>query len=304
MPLHVAPLSRRRFLAGSLAAGGSLLVLPAAWSAETSVDADRWALLSDTHIAADPARVQLRANMADNLHQVVDQLRALAPQPAGVLVNGDCALSTGLAGDYATLSGLLEPLWMAGLPVHLTLGNHDDRAVFRQALATRLKDDHPLESRQATIIASPRANWFVLDSLETVNKTPGQLGSEQLAWLGRALDQHHDKPALVMVHHNPVFGQPVRNSGLTDTKELFEVLVPRKQVKALIFGHTHHWDLKRHEGIHLVNLPPVAYLFKPGDPNGWVEVKLADGSMRMELHALDAKHPANGQKLNLAWRAG
>jgi 3',5'-cyclic AMP phosphodiesterase CpdA len=221
-----------------------------------------------------------------------------------VLVNGDCALTSGLPGDYATLVSLLEPLWNAGLPVHLTLGNHDDRPVFRKALAQRLTDNRPLESRQATIVESPRANWFVLDSLEAVNRTPGKLGSEQLAWLGRALDEHRDKPALIVAHHNPVFGQPVRNSGLTDTNELFEVLVPRKHVKAYIFGHTHHWAVSQHEGIHLVNLPPVAYLFKLGDPNGWVEAHLADGSMNLELHALDVKHPANGQKLNLTWRAG
>ncbi|HEY5312886.1 MAG TPA: metallophosphoesterase [Pirellulales bacterium] len=304
MPLHIAPLSRRRFLAGSLAAGGSLLWLPSAWSAETSGDTDRWALLSDTHIAADPAKVQRGVNMADNLHRVADQLQALSPRPAGVLISGDCALNSGLAGDYATLSGLLEPLWKADLPIHLTLGNHDDRPVFRSALAERLTDGRPLESRQATVIESPRANWFVLDSLEAVNHTPGRLGAEQLAWLGRALDQRRDKPALVVAHHNPIFGQPARNMGLQDTNELFEVLVPRKHVKAYIFGHTHHWDLRQHEGIHLVNLPPVAYLFKAGDPNGWVEARLADGSVQLELHALDAKHPANGQKLNLAWRAG
>lgn len=304
MPLHVAPLSRRRFLAGSLAAGGSLLWLPPSWSADTSADADRWALLSDTHIAEDPAKVQRGVNMADNLRQVAEQLGKLSPRPAGVLINGDCALNSGLAGDYATLSRLLEPLWTAGLPIHLGLGNHDNRPVFRDALAAHLTDSRPLESRQATIIPSARANWLVLDSLEAVNHTPGRLGAEQLAWLGRTLDQQRDKPAIVFVHHNPVFGQPARNSGLQDTNELFEILVPRKQVKAVIFGHTHHWDVKKHEGIHLVNLPPVAYLFKAGDPNGWVDAQLADGSITLELHALDARHPANGQKLNLAWRAG
>jgi hypothetical protein len=304
MPLHVAPLSRRRFLAGSLAAGGSLLCLPTAWTAESGADAQRWALLSDTHIAADPAKVQRDVNMADNLHRVADQLRALSPRLAGVLINGDCALNSGLAGDYATLSGLLEPLWKADLAIHLTLGNHDDRPVFRQALAARLTDSRPLESRQVTIIESPQANWFVLDSLVTTNKTPGRLGSEQLAWLTQALDQRRDKPALVMAHHNPVFGQPARNMGLEDTKELFEVLVPRKHVKAYIFGHTHHWSVERHEGIHLVNLPPVAYLFKQGDPNGWVEAQLADDRVTFQLHALDPKHPANGQKLNLSWRVG
>lgn len=304
MPLHVAPISRRRFLAGSLAAGASLICLPESWADRPATDADRWLLLSDTHIAADPATVARQVNMADNLRSVIEQLRITSPRPAGLFLSGDCAYLQGLAGDYHTLAGLLEPLWKADFPLHLTLGNHDDRPVFRNSLAERLAGSEPLESRQAAVIESPRANWFVLDSLDAVNKTPGRVGIDQLAWLRRALDQRREKPAIVVVHHNPVFEQPMRNTGLLDTNELFDVLVPRKQVKAFIFGHTHHWNLEQHEGIHLVNLPPVAYVFKPGEPSGWVDARLADGSMALQLHTLDPKHPASGQKVNLSWRAG
>ena len=107
----------------------------------------------------------------------------------------------------------------------------------------------------------------------------------------------------MLVHHNP--GQVDNSSGLQDTQALLDVLRPRKQVKAWIYGHTHLWEVKQDEsGIHLVNLPPVAYVFKAGNPSGWVHATLARDGMKLELRSLDAKHPAHGQVVDLKWRAG
>jgi len=132
-----------------------------------------------------------------------------------------------------------------------------------RSMATRKASS--LDEKQVLIVASPQANWFVLDSLDQTDKTPGKLGGEQLQWLARALDQATDKPALVMVHHQPD-NRPVVN-GLVDTDDLFEVLSPRRHVKALFFGHTHVWLATERDGIHLVNLPPTAYVFAPGQPD-------------------------------------
>jgi hypothetical protein len=46
-------------------------------------------------------------------------------------------------------------------------------------------------------------DWYLLDSLDVTNKTPGTLGAEQLEWLEKSLKAAADRPALVMVHHNP-----------------------------------------------------------------------------------------------------
>jgi 3',5'-cyclic-AMP phosphodiesterase len=136
----------------------------------------------------------------------------------------------------------------------------------------------------------------------TTNTTPGKLGEDQLQWLTVALDARADKPALVMVHHNPDPMNP-KSTALTDTDALYAILGPRRQVKALIFGHTHHWEYKQHEGIHLINLPTVAYPFKKGEPNGWVHCRLNDGGGKFELRALDSQHAKQGDTLDLRWRA-
>src|SRR3981081_3588031 len=99
MPLHLPPAPRPPSPRRPLAAGAGLLTFPALRAAETDTDPDRWALLSDTHIAADRAAILREVNMTAHLEAAVKGVRAMASRPAGVFVNGDCALLKGLAED-------------------------------------------------------------------------------------------------------------------------------------------------------------------------------------------------------------
>lgn len=264
-------------------------------------DGDFWALLSDTHIAANPAEIAHGCNMTDHLAIVTRQLTGLPELPAGVFVIGDCAYDDGTIEDYRTFAKGIKPLREAGMPIHLTLGNHDNRERFWDAFTQERTAPRPLADKQAEFLSTPRANWFMLDSLEKTRYTPGLLGSEQLNWLAEALDGNSSKPALVLVHHNP--GLLGKVGGLRDTEALFKIIRPRKQVKAVIYGHTHDWHIRQESGIHLINLPPVAYVFENGKPSGWVQATLGDTSMRIELRCVDPKHPLNGEVKKLEWRA-
>jgi len=123
-----------------------------------------------------------------------------------------------------------------------------------------------------------------------------------LDWLAGALDANSGKPALVLIHHNPGISG---NIGLIDSAALFEIIRPRKQVKAYIFGHTHAWKVwPDKSGIHLINLPPVAYVFLPGEPAGWVHATLEDKGIRLELRCVDPAHKSHGHVAQLQWRAG
>src|SRR5688572_22951028 len=110
MPISLPPLSRRRFLAGSLAAGAGWMAARVGWSAEDKIDPHRFALLADTHIAADAELIVRQTNMFKHLQHVVADVAALDARPAAVLVDGDCAYQSGESGDYQRLVGLLAPL--------------------------------------------------------------------------------------------------------------------------------------------------------------------------------------------------
>ena len=299
MPITLPPISRRQFLTTTVVGAATCLARNVAGD-EPLCDANRFALLSDTHIAGDATAVARGVKMHDNLQAAAREILSSKPGPAGVLVDGDLAYLKGTSEDYATLLGLLQPLRERGLPIHLALGNHDHRERFWQAVGEAERKTSRLEQKHVLMVASPLANWFVLDSLDQTDKTPGTLGAEQRKWLADALDQAADKPALVMVHHNPDT-RPIP-TGLVDTEPLFEVLVPRRHVKALFYGHTHDWRLDQREGLHLVNLPPTAYVFTAGKPNGWVDARVAADGMTLELRCLDPQHAQHGQRVELKWR--
>lgn len=312
MPFFLPPLSRRRFLAGSVAAGLGLVSRRAIGASlsykpvanNTLIGADRLALISDPHINADLACVHHGVCMADNFRQVTNQILALDHAPRHVLINGDLAHLRGRPGDYTAAVNLLTPFRRAGLPIHVAMGNHDSRAQFRAALPTDFASSDLPCDRHVTLLQLPRANVLMLDSLRTTNRMRGALGGEQLDWLSTTLDAHPLKPAVVMVHHPPELGFSLVKGGIADTSELFQVLSPRRQVKALIYGHTHVWSHKQQsDGLHLVNLPATAYTFGFGQPNGWVDALLDSKGATLQLHALDPDHSKNGERLRLNWRA-
>lgn len=301
MPLSLPPISRRRFLAGSATVAGGLLlpwpVLARSWKAPT----DRFALLADTHIWQNTDEVVRGVKMSDNFMSVAEEVLAEAARPAAVFVAGDCAYLKGEAADYTQLARVVQPYRKAAMPVHFALGNHDHRQRFWDAFPkSTCAAERPVVSKHLMVVEAPKANWFLLDSLHETNFTPGRLGEEQLEWLAKRLDAGPDKPAILVAHHNLVPGG--EGSGLRDTDALWETIVGRPQVKAYIHGHSHHWSITQRDGVHVVSLPPTAYLFNQNDPNGWVEGVADEGHLTLRLVALDKNHPAHGKRHRLEWR--
>jgi 3',5'-cyclic AMP phosphodiesterase CpdA len=155
---------------------------------------------------------------------------------------------------------------------------------------------------------------LLLATLRFVDKVEGELGTEQLAWLDEALAGFKDKPVVVLGHHNPQLPprpqaddldkatelEGFKISGLVDTEPFITLLEKHPQVKAYVFGHTHAWNhTRRPSGLHLLNLPPVAYVFQKDRPNGWVSA-VADGStVSLRLQAFAADHPSAGQTVEI-----
>ncbi len=316
MPVTVTSNSRRQFLAGGLAIGAGLIVadvLPTLAEPPRTADPDRFVVFSDTHISANPDQDERDIVMSAHLRAAVAGVLAAGVGdrlPSWLLVNGDLAWHEGLAGDYAQFLSLMKPIVDAGIPLTLGLGNHDHRERFWQAVPAALGAPAVVEGRHVKVIESPRATWIVLDTLDVVNATPGLLGAAQLKWLETYLDAHPTRPILVMTHHQPERHRPGQQpagqqswpSGIVDGPELVELLLPRKQVKALIYGHVHRWGVLQFEGLQLVSLPAVAYVFSKDQPSGWTDWRLTDAGARITLNTLDPKHPKSGQTVDLAWR--
>lgn len=297
MPIHLA--SRRQFITHL----GAAVALAQVDAAAIDVDEELIAILNDTHVGAQQAA---DSPIPANLRTTVEWLLALPKRPAAVIINGDLALKDGRRGDYERLAGLIAPLREAGVPLHLTMGNHDDRAVFYDVL----KSDKPaipvVESRHAGLVSLPGVNLFLLDSLKQTMIAPGDLGDAQRAWLAKTLDTHASKPALVFAHHNPRLGGDPKHfpGGLEDSQELWKLLAARKHVKAYIHGHIHHRDFFEHEGIHILNTPAAGYVAnKQLSTTGWTMLRLTTDGAEVTTHTHQADHAWNGVKVPLKWRA-
>ncbi|MBL9146968.1 MAG: metallophosphoesterase [Verrucomicrobiaceae bacterium] len=306
MPITLPALTRRELLKQTTATGLSLLAGHHLHAAGDDLKKELWVLFSDTHIAEDQATVARDINLADHLKQAVKQVLELQQKEKafGLFVNGDLAYDTGEKGDYATFVELMKPLRQAGIDVHLTLGNHDDREKCWDGCWELTTNHKLLPLKHLSVITSAVVNWVLLDSLDKTDNTPGVLGESQIAWLDRTLRDLPDRPTIIMVHHNPQGPVPEggKRTGLTDTDEFMRVVDKHPKAKAWIFGHTHNWEIKtRKSGLHLVNLPPVAYAFNKARPSGWVTARVDAKGMDLELRSLDVAHPEHGKVTRIEW---
>ena len=318
MPIHYAGLPRRTFLQTSLGTAASLLTFRSAFADEASGPTaasnptEHVALLSDPHIAADITKSARGSFMASNLLRVVADILAQPTKPSFALINGDCAFNVGLPEDYATLTSLVATFPTAHIPLHMTMGNHDDRIVFMKQFPQTQSDvegqNHvaavAVEGRHVSLIETKYANWFLIDTLQKVNQVTGEMGPQQLEWLRQALTTNSDKPAIVVGHHNPQFNVPEdgRVTGLQDSSALFELLESQPHVKAYVYGHTHSWSTTRRDsGLHLINLPPIGYVFAEASPLGWVDAELSATGMQLTLHSLNTDHAEHLKSRNLTW---
>ena len=302
MPIILPPITRRQFIKRSLAFGGTAIMAPHAMAAAdrkgAGLDQNRVALLADTHISADPNRVypgtkwpgtpvkedeHESVNMAACLADAAKSVLALNPRPAQLIVNGDCALSNGKESEYKEFLRLVEPIRAAGITVHVTIGNHDNRENLWKLLPF-LKEEQM--GVQAGVVELPHANLVLLDSGKR-----GVLGEEQLDWLAKELDQRADKPALIFGHFNPYPNRGVRPiKGMRDGPSLLKLLAERKHARGYFYGHTHEWQYDRREHLHLINQPAVSYYFGKGHAHGWVDMKLSETTAELELQCIDPKH--------------
>ncbi|RCS42194.1 hypothetical protein DTL42_20405 [Bremerella cremea] len=303
VPIHLSSVSRRQFLVQSTAALAGVSVLRIATAAEQA-ETTTLALVSDTHIPQTTDTVARGVNMTDNLNSVVREINALETKPAAVLFNGDCAYLKGLPEDYANFSDCVQPLIDAGQQLHMTMGNHDNIPNFYHALKAQRPEKPLVTSKHVTVLETPQANLFLLDSLMHTNIVTGELGEAQLKWLAEALDARADKPAIVMAHHTLHMG-PIQEGktigGIADTAEFLEVLHARPQVKAYVFGHSHVWAHTKAGDLDLINLPAAAYVFDEAQPNGWTLARLSDSGIEFELQAHDKSHKNHKQVFAVNW---
>ena len=292
MPLVI---DRRSFLKQSaIAAAFGTLTSQFTFGKDTN-STTRMALLSDVHIAANRNDSYRGFFPSKNLERVLQKVSG--SEFEALLINGDLARLEGQPADYAALAEHLGNV-SETLPLLMTLGNHDDRKRARNGITTFRGEVQPVEKKLVTTFDAGPVDLILLDSLMATNVVPGQLGRSQRNWL-KQWAHSGSKPAVVFVHHNL---DPDDDNALVDAKAMLDIVRPESRIKAVIFGHTHAWKHTEIEGLHLVNVPAVAYNFKDSEPIGWVDASFTKRGAKLTLNAIGGDTARDRDKLELAWR--
>lgn len=291
-------LSRRRFF--RLAGLATLAVPLRGLAALDTSGGDEIVILNDIHLTGIPEE-KIPGNAKDDddhLRTAVQQILALPKKPAAVIINGDLALSIGTAADYAVVRELIAPLREAGIPVHLTLGNHDVRDVFTQAFPEMKSASALKEPRHNTVIDLPSTRLILLDTLDQTPGPGGRLGAEQIAWMLARIDEAPAKQVVLVGHHNPQVGGDSSHfkGGIADTADFWPELAKRPQVKAYVHGHTHEWTQAKEDDIHIVSTIACAYVFNANtNATGWTSARFNAYGFQLKLRTLEPEHAWNGE---------
>ena len=198
----------------------------------------KFIVLSDLHLVnADQNSRGLDTH--DRLQKAIDAINARHGDADFCVLAGDLA-DLGFKGEeepYHRLKALVSKLSM---PYHITIGNHDSRALFLKVFGDEAKSPTGYLDK---VVDHKGYRVILMDSVVAAAREhthDGHLAHEQLDWLQARLDEVKGTPVIVVVHHhaNPtytVLDQLSMNNGEAFAK----TLKSHGDVRQVIAGHVH-----------------------------------------------------------------
>lgn len=204
-------------------------------------------VLSDLHIVAEGA-LSHGLNTAERLRAGVAAINARHGDADAVLIAGDLA-DLGERAAYERLQTILADLTV---PVHLTIGNHDDRRTFLDVFGSALASvtgyiDKAIDLGGHRII--------LLDTAIEPGRHDGRLEPSQLEWLGDRLQEAQGRPVIVVGHHhaNPLLTQ-VDRIILQNGRDFVATLSQHDDIRQVIAGHVHYTSTGLWHGLPFTTL--------------------------------------------------
>ena len=289
-------ISRRGFLLGVAAAGYA-----AAAQDMVARDENFSVFLSDPHVPGDGTELDKNhvehdpAYMYKRLAATVDEVLAMRPMPARVVVFGDIAYLRGERADYektkplfdklaaegidvvfiAYLRGeradyektkpLFDKLAAEGIDVVFGMGNHDHRAAFFDTYPG-WRERTCVPGDVVTKVSLGHADLLMLDTLTENTSAPGvtnpgngSLSERQAEWLALEATKA-TRPFFVGAHHH-IHEVGTKVGG----KSLGAFLIKQPLFRGYIHGHHHFWktdrllDWGRYTVRRVATLPSVGF---------------------------------------------
>lgn len=201
--------------------------------------------LSDPHLLGGSEPLYGVVDSEARLAQLFEEVKASGARPEAVIFTGDLA-DKGEPGAYAKLRAIVDPACKElGAEVIWAMGNHDNRANFREGLLDQPRDDAPVD------------NSYFINGLRVITMDTtvpgyhhGELGGSQLEWLARELETPAPDGTILALHHPPV-------PSVLDLSVLVELrdqgslaaVVRNSDVRTILAGHLHYSTTATFAGI-------------------------------------------------------
>jgi 3',5'-cyclic AMP phosphodiesterase CpdA len=232
-------------------------------------------VLSDLHLGPPGAAVN-GLDTGERLAEAVAVINRDHADAAMVLVAGDLA-DRGEPEAYRHLRDRLAPL---AIPVHLTLGNHDDRNAFLSVFGPGLDD---ALGRVSKALDTGGYRIILLDTSEP-GLVGGRLCQGRMDWLAARLDEAEERPVIIVQHHhaNPLF-LPVDAIMLEAAQEYLDLLKRHPDIRQVIAGHVHLPTTAVWQGIPMATLAGSHYSVSPHVPGVPGEQRQLEGPAQMAV---------------------
>lgn len=187
--------------------------------------------LTDIHLTTPGQTIGGRDPNA-NFQRAMDHALTHHPDAEALIITGDLS-DWGERADYLRLRALLAE---RHLPVHLCIGNHDDRATFLEVFPD-LADENGFIQQS---VALSGGTALLLDTWGPETHA-GHFCQTRAEWLESQLSGS-DGPVWIFMHHNPIPTHivPVDLIMLLDADRLGRVIARhRDRIRHLFFGHCH-----------------------------------------------------------------
>ncbi|WP_045729996.1 phosphodiesterase [Pseudarthrobacter chlorophenolicus] len=201
--------------------------------------------LSDPHLLGGPEPLYGVVDSEARLTQLFDEVKASGARPEAVIFTGDLA-DKGEPGAYAKLRAIVDPACKElGAEVIWAMGNHDNRANFREGLLDQPRDDAPVD------------NSYFINGLRVITMDTtvpgyhhGELSGSQLEWLARELETPAPDGTILALHHPPV-PSVLDLSVLVELRDqgALAAVVRNSDVRTILAGHLHYSTTATFAGI-------------------------------------------------------
>jgi 3',5'-cyclic AMP phosphodiesterase CpdA len=192
--------------------------------------------LSDTHLLGGGGRLYGSVDSEHHLREIFAELEASGGRPEAIVFTGDLA-DKGEPDAYTRLREIVEPAAARlGAQVIWVMGNHDNRASFREELFGEFPSDRSVDR----VYDVNGLRVITLDSTVPGHHY-GQVTGDQLDWLAEELAFPAPHGTILAMHHPPVPSvlDLAVSVELRDQKSLAEVL-EGSDVRSIIAGHLHY----------------------------------------------------------------